>query len=62
MKMGNYKFEVSVQGESATDAGEKLAAAAVLMRKLKTKEIKKMADVVANDPVTTAMAKKALKL
>jgi hypothetical protein len=57
-----FEFEITVKAESEQEAGEKLNAAATLMGKLTTKEIKKLADVVKNDPVKIAIAKKALGL
>jgi hypothetical protein len=58
----NYKYEVSIEAGTEQDALEKLKAAIVLMQKLKPHEIRKLADVVKNDPVKTAFAKKALGL
>jgi hypothetical protein len=60
--MGMYNFEVTIEAASEQDAVEKLKAASVLMQKLKPGEIKKLAEVVKNDPVKTAIAKKALGL
>lgn len=60
--MSKYSFDISIEAESQKEAEEKLMAAIVLLRKLKVKEIKKLADIVQNDPVKTAIAKKALGL
>jgi hypothetical protein len=60
--MSKHTFEITIEAASATEAAEKLQAAAILMQKLKANEIKKMADVVKNDPVKTALAKKYLGL
>lgn len=57
-----YTFEVTITAQDEKEATGKLKAAIVLMKKLKEKEIAKIADVVANDPVKTAFAKKALGL
>lgn len=60
--MTKYNFEVSIEAHSEPEAIEKLKAASTLMQKLKSVEIKKLADVVKNDPIKTAFAKKALGL
>ena len=60
--MTKYTFEISIEAENEKDAIEKLKAASVLMQKLKAREISKLADVVKNDPLKTALAKKALGL
>jgi nicotinate-nucleotide pyrophosphorylase len=58
--MSKYSFEIMIEAENSKEAEAKVAAAIVLLRKLNTKEIKKLADIVQNDPVKTALAKKAL--
>lgn len=60
--MKPFEFEISVKAESQQEAAEKISAAAVLMEKLTTRELKKLAEVVKNDPVKIAIAKKALGL
>jgi hypothetical protein len=60
--MKKYSFEVSIEAQTQGEAEVKLSAASVLMQKLKAREIAKLADVVKNDPVKTAIAKKALGL
>jgi hypothetical protein len=57
-----YTFNITIEAESENDAQTKMDAAAILLKKLRTKEIKKLAEVVALDPVKTAIAKKALGL
>jgi hypothetical protein len=57
-----YSFEVSIEAQTQGEAEVKLAAASVLMQKLKAREIAKLADVVKNDPMKTSLAKKALGL
>lgn len=51
-------IDAPTQGE----AFDKLKAATTLMQKLKEKELSKLAEVVKNDPIKTAIAKKALGL
>lgn len=57
-----YSFEIEIEAASEQEATEKLKSAGTLMQKLKSNEIKKLAEVVKNDPVKTAIAKKALGL
>jgi hypothetical protein len=60
--MNKYNFDVSIEAQTQGEAEVKLSAASVLMKKLKAREIAKLADVVKNDPVKTTIAKKALGL
>lgn len=60
--MKKHTFEISIEAASQQDAVTKLQAASILMQRLNPKEIMKLADVVQNDPVKTALAKKALGL
>lgn len=57
-----YSFEVNIEAQTHGEAEVKLSAASTLMQRLKAREIAKLADVVKNDPVKTAFAKKALGL
>jgi hypothetical protein len=57
-----FSFEVTIESTSEQEAQTKLKAATVLMQKLKANEITRLADVVKNDPLKTAFAKKALGL
>ncbi len=58
--MDKHSFKVSIEAASESEALEKLKAAVTLIEKLKTAEIKKLADIVKNDPVKAAIARKAL--
>ena len=60
--MNSYNFEISIEASSEEEAILKLKSASILMQKLKANEIKKLAEVVKNDPVKTALAKSALGL
>lgn len=60
--MNKYSFDVTIEAQTQSEAEVKLLAASTLMQKLKAREIAKLADVVKNDPVKTALAKKALGL
>jgi len=60
--MQKFSFDITIEAASQEEAIEKLKAATTLMQRLKTNEIKKLSEVVKNDPVKTAFAKKALGL
>ncbi len=60
--MNKYSYEITIEAPTAQEAEAKLRAASVLMQKLKANEIARLADVVKNDPMKTAFAKKALGL
>ncbi|MFN8436016.1 MAG: hypothetical protein U0V72_00140 [Cytophagales bacterium] len=60
--MAKYSYEISIEANNEQEAIEKLKSASTLMQKLKANEIRKLADVVKNDPIKTALAKKALGL
>jgi hypothetical protein len=60
--MNKYKFEISIEAQTREEAEVKMLSATVLMQKLRAREIAKLADVVKNDPVKTALAKRALGL
>ena len=48
---------MTIMAKEKADAVEKLKALTILAGKLSVKELKKLAHVVENDPVKTAMAK-----
>lgn len=60
--MNKYSFDITIEANSPEEAEVKLKAASVLMQKLKANELSKLADIVKNDPVKTAIAKKAMGL
>lgn len=60
--MNKYSFDITIEAPTQQDAEAKLKAASVLMQKLKANEITRLADVVKNDSVKTALAKKYLGL
>lgn len=57
-----YEFELNISAANGADAQKKAGALADLAKKLSTKELVALANVVQNDPVKTAMAKKYLNL
>jgi hypothetical protein len=60
--MNKFSYDITIEANSQEEAVIKLKAASVLMQKLKPNEINRLAEVVKNDPVKTAIAKKALGL
>ncbi len=58
--MQKYSYEIVVEAPTEKDADTKMKALTVLASKLTAKELEKLAHIVKNDPVKTAMAKKAL--
>ena len=60
--MSKYSFDIALEADSEKEATEKVKAAITLIQKLKTTELKRLAEVVATDPTKTALAKKYLGL
>ncbi len=58
--MSKYTYEISISASSEKEADTKMEALTVLSTKLKAAELEKLADIVKNDPIKTAMAKTAL--
>ena len=58
--MKKFNYDISIEAASEAEADAKMKALSVLAKKLNTKELVKLADIVQNDPVKTAIAKKAL--
>lgn len=58
--MKTYHYDFSVQATSQTEADAKMTALTTLASRLSVKELAKLAHVIANDPVKTALAKKYL--
>jgi hypothetical protein len=55
--MNKFSYTMTIMAKEKADAVEKLKALTILAGKLSVKELKKLAHVVENDPVKTAMAK-----
>ncbi len=55
--MDKFNYSLTITGKDQAVVNEKGDALKVLANKLSAKELKKLAHVVANDPVKTAMAK-----
>jgi hypothetical protein len=58
--MKKYQYDISIEAKTETEADDKMTALTTLASKLSTKELTKLAQVVKNDPIKTAMAKKYL--
>ena len=57
-----FSYTINLETPTEAEAIAKMQAATILFKKLSAKEISKLADVVLNEPVKTAMAKKMLGL
>ena len=60
--MTKFNYEINVQAATEKEADSKMKSITVLLSKLKTNELGKLAHIVKNDPVKLAMAKSALGL
>jgi hypothetical protein len=58
--MKKFQYDISIEAKTETEADGKMTALTTLASKLSTKELTKLAQVVKNDPIKTAMAKKYL--
>ena len=58
--MQQFNYDIAIEAPSEAEADAKMKAIIVLVKKLKTNELAKLAHIVQNDPIKTAMAKKAL--
>jgi hypothetical protein len=58
--MKKYQYDISIEAKTETEADDKMTALTTLASKLSTKELTKLAQVVKNDPIKAAMAKKYL--
>lgn len=58
--MKKYTYEITIEASAEPEAESKMNAIGILLKKLSTTELSKLAHIVKNDPIKTAMAKKAL--
>ena len=58
--MKKFNYEITIEAPSEAEADTKMKAITILASKLSAKELDKLAWIVKNDPVKTAIAKKAL--
>ena len=60
--MTTYNYEINIEAPAEKEADIKMKAITVLIKKLKANELEKLANIVQNDPIKTAIAKRALGL
>jgi hypothetical protein len=60
--MQSFEMELSFQARDKQEAATVMKSLAVMARKLKPRELEKLAEVVESKPVTLAIAKKYLGL
>jgi hypothetical protein len=58
--MSKYSYELQLSASSEKEADKKMSALTIIASKLSEKELEKLADIIKNDPIKTAFAKKAL--
>jgi len=58
--MSKQSYTIIIEAATEKEADTKMKALTVLASKLSPKELEKLADIIKNDPVKTALAKKAL--
>lgn len=58
--MKKYRYDLSIEAASETEADAKMTALTTLASKLSQKELTKLAHVIKNDPAKTALAKQYL--
>lgn len=60
--MKKFHYDISIEASNESEADAKMTALTTLLSKLSAKELTKLAHVVKNDPIKTALAKKYLGL
>lgn len=58
--MTKFSYDITLEAATEKEADSKIKAVGLIAKKLSTKELLKLADIIQNDPVKTAIAKKAL--
>lgn len=58
--MQKFTYDITIEANSEAEADTIMRAVTVLVKKLKPNELAKLSHIVQNDPIKTAMAKKAL--
>lgn len=56
--MTTFNYEINIEATTEAEADTKMKAITVLVKKLKSTELAKLAHIVQNDPIKTAMAKR----
>jgi hypothetical protein len=60
--MAKHTFEITIEANNENEAITKMTALTILAGKLNPKELEKLAHIVKNDPIKTALAKKYMGL
>jgi hypothetical protein len=58
--MTTFNYEINIEATTEAEAESKMRAITILVKKLKANELSRLAHIVQNDPIKTAMAKRAL--
>ena len=58
--MKKFHYDISIEAKTETEADAKMTALTTLACKLSQTELTKLAHVIKNDPIKTALAKKYL--
>lgn len=60
--MAKHTFEITIEANNENEAVTKMTALTILAGKLNPKELERLAQIVKNDPIKTALAKKYMGL
>lgn len=55
-----FEYDIVIEAPSEKEADQKAKAIKTIAKKLSTKEVAKLADIIENDPIKLALAKNAL--
>ena len=58
--MRKFNYSITLEASAEAEADTKMKALTTLAAKLSMKELEKLAWIIKNDPIKTALAKKAL--
>jgi len=58
--MKKFTYEITIEASTEKEADSKMFSLTTLAKRLTEQELEKLSDIVRNDPVKTALAKKAL--
>lgn len=58
--MKKFNYDISIEAKTEHEADSKMTSLTILASKLSETELSKLAHIIKNDPVKTALAKKYL--
>lgn len=58
--MNKFSYDLEISATNEQEADTKMQALTILAAKLSARELAKLADIIKNDPIKTAMAKRVL--